>query len=150
EPGPGPIAPRRPVPQLANVTAIRWDGYSEFNTLTVKADQRLSRGVAFSVSYTLSKAIDDASDPARAWNCGAKSSICSIAPTSTCRTGSSGHSTSAECLVQARRAKCSWGSSFFLSASVGLNTGVEARVHLQGKEGRRPAGHLDEPAGSER
>ena len=28
EPGPGPIGPRRPVPQLSNVTAIRWDGYS--------------------------------------------------------------------------------------------------------------------------
>ena len=28
EPGPGAIGPRRPVPELANVTAIRWDGYS--------------------------------------------------------------------------------------------------------------------------
>ena len=63
EPGPGPIGPRRPIPQLANITAIRWDGYSIFNGATVRMDRRLSDGLAASVSYTLSKAIDDASDP---------------------------------------------------------------------------------------
>jgi hypothetical protein len=62
-PGPGAISPRRPVPHLANITAIRWDGYSVFNGLTLRAEQRLSHGLAFSGSYTLSKAIDDASDP---------------------------------------------------------------------------------------
>jgi hypothetical protein len=45
------------------VTAIRWDGYSIFHALTAKAEQRLSRGLSFSANYTLSKAIDDASDP---------------------------------------------------------------------------------------
>ena len=63
EPGAGAIGPRRPVPELANITAIRWDGYSIFNGVTFRAEQRLSRGLAFSGSYTLSKAIDDASDP---------------------------------------------------------------------------------------
>jgi hypothetical protein len=63
EPGPGAIGARRPVPQLANITAIRWDGYSIFNGITFRAEQRLSRGLASTVSYTLSKAIDDASDP---------------------------------------------------------------------------------------
>jgi hypothetical protein len=62
-PGQGPIGPRRPVPQLANVTAIRWDGYSVFNGLTLRAVQRLSRGLAFTAAYTISKAVDDASDP---------------------------------------------------------------------------------------
>ncbi len=62
-PGPGPIGPRRPVPQLSNITAIRWDGYSMFHGLTLKAEQRLSSGLSFSASYMLSKAIDDASDP---------------------------------------------------------------------------------------
>ena len=62
-PGAGPIGPRRPVPALSNVTAIRWDGYSVFHALTVRAEQRLSRGLAFGANYTLSKAIDDASDP---------------------------------------------------------------------------------------
>ncbi|MGE3843390.1 MAG: carboxypeptidase regulatory-like domain-containing protein [Vicinamibacterales bacterium] len=63
EPGPGAIGPRRPVPQLSNVTAIRWDGYSIFNGVTFRAEHRLSRGLAFNAFYTLSKAIDDASDP---------------------------------------------------------------------------------------
>ncbi len=62
-PGPGAIGPRRPIPQLANVTAIRWDGYSIFNGVTVRAEQRLSRGLAFTALYTWSKAVDDASDP---------------------------------------------------------------------------------------
>ena len=63
EPGPGAIGPRRPVPELANVTAIRWDGYSIFNGVTFRAERRLSRGLAFAASYSLSKAVDDASDP---------------------------------------------------------------------------------------
>ena len=63
QPGPGPIGPRRPVPQLSSIAAIRWDGYSMFHGLTFKAEQRLSRGLSFAANYTLSKAIDDASDP---------------------------------------------------------------------------------------
>lgn len=62
-PGPGPVGPRRPIPQLANVTAIRWDGYSIFNAITFKVDRRLSNGFTATAFYTLSKAIDDASDP---------------------------------------------------------------------------------------
>jgi hypothetical protein len=62
-PGPGAIGPRRPIPQLANVTTIRWDGYSIYNGVTLHVGQRLSKGLAFNASYTLSEAIDDASDP---------------------------------------------------------------------------------------
>jgi len=62
-PGAGPIGPRRPVPQLSSITAIRWDGSSTFQAITMKVEQRLSRGLSFSANYTLSKAIDDASDP---------------------------------------------------------------------------------------
>src|SRR5580765_1132652 len=63
EPGPGPIAARRPIPALSGITAIRWDGYSSYDAATLKVAQRLTRGLAFSASYSLSKAIDDASDP---------------------------------------------------------------------------------------
>lgn len=62
-PGPGAIGPRRPIPELANITAIRWDGYSIFNGVTFRVDQRLAGGLTFTSFYTLSKAIDDASDP---------------------------------------------------------------------------------------
>ena len=63
EPGPGPIAPRRPIPALSSITAIRWDGYSIYDALTFKVTRRLSHGLAFSANYTLSQSIDDASDP---------------------------------------------------------------------------------------
>src|SRR6185295_5072918 len=51
------------IPQIANITAIRWDGYSIFNGVTFRVEQRLADGLAFTSFYTLSKAIDDASDP---------------------------------------------------------------------------------------
>jgi len=63
EPGPGPIAPRRPIPALSNITAIRWDGYSIYDALTFKVTRRLSHGLTFSANYTLSQSVDDASDP---------------------------------------------------------------------------------------
>ena len=63
QPGAGAIGPRRPVPQLANISEIRWDGYSIYNGVTVKIARRLSHGLSYSASYTLSKATDDASDP---------------------------------------------------------------------------------------
>jgi hypothetical protein len=63
EPGPGPIAARRPVPALSNITTIRWDGYSMYDGVTIKATQRLSRGLSLSANYTLSRSVDDASDP---------------------------------------------------------------------------------------
>jgi hypothetical protein len=62
-PGPGEIGPRRPVPALANVTAIRWDGYSIYDALTLKAARRSTGGLSFGANYTLSKSVDDASDP---------------------------------------------------------------------------------------
>ena len=63
EPGPGAIGAAPAGPELANITAIRWDGYSIYNGVTFRAEQRLSRGLTFNGSYSLSKAIDDASDP---------------------------------------------------------------------------------------
>jgi len=62
-PGPGAIGPRRPVPALSNISSIRWDGYSVFDGVTFRGQQNVSRGLTFSASYTLSKAVDDASDP---------------------------------------------------------------------------------------
>jgi hypothetical protein len=63
QPGPGPIAPRRPIPALSNISDIRWNGYSIYHGVTVKLARHLARGLAYSASYTLSTAIDDASDP---------------------------------------------------------------------------------------
>jgi hypothetical protein len=63
EPGPGPIQPRRPIPQLSRVSAIRFDGESIYHGLTFKVERRFRDGFAYNVSYTLSSSVDDASSP---------------------------------------------------------------------------------------
>ncbi len=63
EPGPGAIQPRRPIPQLSRINAIRFDGKSIYHGLTLKAERRFSGNHAFNVSYTLSQSTDDASSP---------------------------------------------------------------------------------------
>jgi hypothetical protein len=63
EPGPGPIQARREIPQLGPIRAIRFDGKSIYHGLTLKAEQRLRRNLSYSVSYTLSSSVDDASSP---------------------------------------------------------------------------------------
>jgi outer membrane receptor protein involved in Fe transport len=62
-PGPGAIAARRPAPQLSQVTAIRWDGWSNYNALRVRVEKRASKGLYLLANYTWSKMIDVASDP---------------------------------------------------------------------------------------
>ncbi|MGE0392650.1 MAG: carboxypeptidase regulatory-like domain-containing protein [Vicinamibacterales bacterium] len=63
EPGPGAIQPRRPIPQLSNISAIRFDGKSIYHGVTVKTEKRMSDGFAFNVAYTWSHSKDDASSP---------------------------------------------------------------------------------------
>jgi hypothetical protein len=63
EPGPGGIAPRRPIPQLGTINAIRWDGWGRYHAATVRVEQRVADGLTFSGNYTWSKSMDDASDP---------------------------------------------------------------------------------------
>ena len=61
-PGPGAVQARRPFPNLNSFSSIRWDGWAAFNALTVEANHRVSPGLSFDFSYTLSHSIDDASD----------------------------------------------------------------------------------------
>ena len=63
EPGPGAIEPRRPIPQLSRINAIRFEGRSIYHGLTFKLERRLADNYAFNVSYTLSHSKDDASSP---------------------------------------------------------------------------------------
>ena len=62
-PGLGDISPRRDVPELAGIRAIRFDGKSIYHAVTFKGVRRLSNDVSFNVAYTLSKSKDDASSP---------------------------------------------------------------------------------------
>jgi hypothetical protein len=63
EPGPGSIQSRREIPQIGPIRSIRFDGKSIYHGLTLKAEQRLRRSYTYSVSYTLSSSVDDASSP---------------------------------------------------------------------------------------
>ncbi len=52
----------RPYPRFQNVAIYRHNsGTTNYNAFEAKAEQRLSRGLSFSVAYTHSKLIDDAS-----------------------------------------------------------------------------------------
>jgi carboxypeptidase family protein len=62
QPGTGSVQTRRPNPNLNAFTTIRWDGWAFFNSLTVKATRRFTKGLSFDSSYTWSHSIDDASD----------------------------------------------------------------------------------------
>ena len=63
EPGPGPIQPRRPLPQLSRINAIRFDGRSIYHGLTLKAERRFQDDYSYNIGYTLSTSKDDASSP---------------------------------------------------------------------------------------
>jgi hypothetical protein len=63
EPGPGPVQPRRPIPQLSRINAIRFDGKSIYHGLALKAERRLRNNYAYRISYTVSQSKDDASSP---------------------------------------------------------------------------------------
>jgi Carboxypeptidase regulatory-like domain len=67
-PGPGAIAARRPIPELSQVSDIRWNGWAVYHALTVSAKRRLARGLAFDANWTWSHSIDDASDPGATLN----------------------------------------------------------------------------------
>jgi hypothetical protein len=67
-PGPGPIAARRPIPQLSQISDIRWNGWANYQALTLAAKRRLTKGLMFDANWTWSHSIDDASDPGATLN----------------------------------------------------------------------------------
>jgi hypothetical protein len=62
-PGRGAIAPRRPNPALAQLQIIHWGGYSNYHSLSLKLEKRLSHGSVVNANYAWSKATDVASSP---------------------------------------------------------------------------------------
>lgn len=62
-PGPGPIAARRPNPNLSALQIIHWGGYSTYHALSLKLEKRLSNRLSANVNYAWSKSIDVASSP---------------------------------------------------------------------------------------
>jgi hypothetical protein len=75
-PGPGPIAPRRPYPNLADADGNSNEASSTYHSLQVTGEKRISKGLTFLAAYTYSHSIDDASEdngggPQNAYNLGA-------------------------------------------------------------------------------
>jgi len=58
-PGPGPVAPRQPFPYMLPQWFDQSDGAGRYNALQVSVNKRASANMAFQLSYTLSKSIDD-------------------------------------------------------------------------------------------
>ena len=58
-PGPGDVQARRPFPGWPGVTAMFNDAQSSYNSLQVKAQQRLAHGLVFLAGYTWAKSMDD-------------------------------------------------------------------------------------------
>jgi hypothetical protein len=56
EPGPGAIQPRRPIPELSRINAIRFDGKSIYHGLTLKTERRLRDGYALKLANGPSQA----------------------------------------------------------------------------------------------
>jgi len=67
-PGPGAIATRRPIPQMSQISDIRWNGWAEYHALTLAAKRHFAKGLMFDINWTWSHSIDDASDPGATLN----------------------------------------------------------------------------------
>ncbi len=53
----------RPIPQMSGFPSVTWDGWEKYHALTLSLTQRLWHGLLVNANYTLSKALDGASNP---------------------------------------------------------------------------------------
>ncbi len=60
-PGDGPTFSRQPIPGFANVILFESAAASTYHSGQLSLERRFSRGLSFSLGYTISKSIDDAS-----------------------------------------------------------------------------------------
>ena len=67
-PGPGDISARRPIPQLSQISNIRWNGWAAYHAFTLDVKRRFTNGLLFDGNWTWSHSIDDASDPGATLN----------------------------------------------------------------------------------
>jgi hypothetical protein len=67
-PGAGEISARRPIPQLSQISDIRWNGWAAYHAFTLDVKRRFTNGFLFDGNWTWSHSIDDASDPGATLN----------------------------------------------------------------------------------
>lgn len=58
-PGPGSVAPRRPYPDFAKISAWEPRGPSSYNSFQLSAEKRYGHGLWFEAAYTYSKSLDN-------------------------------------------------------------------------------------------
>ncbi len=67
-PGPGTIADRRLIPQMSQISDIRWNGWALYQAFTLDAKRHFAKGLMFDANWTWSHSLDDASDPGATLN----------------------------------------------------------------------------------
>jgi Carboxypeptidase regulatory-like domain len=63
QPGPGPLAARRPNPRLSGFQVIHWGGYSNYHAASLRLEKSMATGFSVHANYTWSKSTDAASSP---------------------------------------------------------------------------------------
>jgi outer membrane receptor protein involved in Fe transport len=69
-PGPGDIQARRPYPNYARIRLQYYGANTNYNSLQVRFERRLSKGLSFTTAYTWSHEIDDAWETTNSGGCG--------------------------------------------------------------------------------
>ena len=70
DPGPGDIQARRPYPTYARIRLQFYGANVSYNSLQVRFERRLSKGLSFTAAYTWSHEIDDAWETTNSGGCG--------------------------------------------------------------------------------
>ena len=70
DPGPGDIQSRRPYPEYARIRLQSYSANTNYNSLQVHFERRLTHGLSFTAAYTWSHEIDDAWETTNSGGCG--------------------------------------------------------------------------------
>ena len=70
DPGPGDIQARRPYPSFARIRMAYFGANTNYNSLQVHFERRLSKGLNFTAAYTWSHEIDNALETTNSGGCG--------------------------------------------------------------------------------
>ncbi len=70
DPGPGDIQARRPYPEYARIRLQYYGANINYNSLQVRFERRLTKGLSFTAAYTWSHEIDDAWETTNSGGCG--------------------------------------------------------------------------------
>ena len=70
DPGPGDIQARRPLPEYGRIRLQYYGANTNYNSLQVHFERRLTKGLSLTAAYTWSHEIDDAWETTNSGGCG--------------------------------------------------------------------------------